>query len=57
MTQYDKIKKEIQQIERELMELRQKAGQSRERSSLYNLNMRNERIKTAFKSLSNTISV
>ncbi len=57
MNQYNKIKFEIQQIEKELLELRQYTNQAELQSPLSILNLRNERIKSAFKSITPAIAV
>ncbi len=55
MNQFDKIRREIEQIERELKELRMAAGKGQIQGSLKELSLKNDRIKTAFKSISSTI--
>jgi predicted translin family RNA/ssDNA-binding protein len=56
MNQFDKIRQEIAEIERELFELRQAAGRNQIQGSLKELSRKNDRIKNAFKTISSTIS-
>ncbi len=56
MDRYEKIRKEIEQIERELNELRCAAGTGRVKGSLKELSMKNEKIKSAFSSISTAIN-
>lgn len=56
MNQFDKIRQEIEVIEKELVELRMAAGRNQAQSSLKELSRKNDRIKNAFKSISATIS-
>ncbi|MDC7238978.1 MAG: hypothetical protein PQJ50_01330 [Spirochaetales bacterium] len=55
MNQFDKIRKEIEQIEEELATLRLAAGRNQVQGSLKELSRKNDRIKNAFKSISATI--
>lgn len=56
MNRYERIRSEIEQIERELRELRSAAGTNRVDGSLKELSMKNDRIKNAFTSISTTIN-
>lgn len=56
MDRYEKIRKEIEQIERELRELRGAAGTGQMKGSLRELSMKNEKIKSAFTSISSAIN-
>jgi hypothetical protein len=56
MNQFDKIRQEIEVIEKELVELRMAAGRNQAQGSLKELSRKNDRIKNAFKSISATIS-
>ncbi len=55
MNQFDKIRREIELIERELSELRLAAGQNQVQGSLKELSRKNDRIKNALKTISATI--
>ena len=56
MNRYEKIRREIEQIERELDELRSAAGTGKIKGSLKELRMKNSRIKSAFSSITETIN-
>jgi hypothetical protein len=56
MNQFDKIRQEIEQIEKELMELRAAAGRNLVQGTLKELSRKNDRIKNAFRVISTTIS-
>ena len=56
MNRYEKIQKEIEQIERELRELRTTAGTNRIEDSLKELSRKNSSIKNAFSSISTAIN-
>lgn len=56
MNQFDKIRHEIEVIEKELVELRMAAGRNQIEGSIKELSRKNDRIKNAFKSISATIS-
>ena len=56
MNQFDKIRQEIEVIEKELVELRMAAGRNQIEGSIKELSRKNDRIKNAFKSISATIS-
>jgi predicted translin family RNA/ssDNA-binding protein len=56
MNQFDKIRQEIAEIERELFALREAAGRNQIQGSLKELSRKNDRIKNAFKTISSTIS-
>jgi len=56
MNQFDKIRQEIELIEKELIELRLAAGRNQVQGSLKELSRKNDRIKNAFKAISTTIS-
>jgi len=56
MNQFDKIRQEIELIEKELIELRLAAGRNQIQGSLKELSRKNDRIKNAFKTISTTIS-
>ncbi|MDC7233478.1 MAG: hypothetical protein PQJ58_09605 [Spirochaetales bacterium] len=56
MNQFDKIRREIEIIEKELVELRMAAGRNQVQGSIKELSRKNDRIKNAFKSISSTIS-
>jgi len=55
MNRFDRIRMEIEQIEKELKELRAAADGKNMDGSLKELSMKNDRIKTAFKTISHTI--
>jgi len=52
MNRYEKIRQEIELIEKELKELRSIAGIKQMEGSLRELSLKNARIKSAFSSLS-----
>ncbi len=56
MNRYEKIRQEIEEIEKELNELRAAAGTGRVKGSLKELSMKNDRIKSAFTSISSAIN-
>jgi len=56
MNQFEKIREEIELIEKELIELRLAAGRNQVQGPLKELSRKNDRIKNAFKAISNTIS-
>lgn len=56
MDRYEKIRREIEQIERELKELRAAAGTKRIEGSLRELSLKNDRIKSAFSTIRTTIN-
>lgn len=56
MNQFDKIRQEIEIIEKELVELRMAAGRNQVQGSIKELSRKNDRIKNAFKTISTTIS-
>ena len=56
MNRYERIRQEIEQIEKELKELRSASSTTRIKGSLKELSLKNDRIKSAFQGISSTIN-
>ncbi len=56
MNRYERIRQEIEQIEKELKELRSASSTNRIKGSLRELSLKNDRIKSAFQGISSTIN-